>query len=71
MFTDISVVPTSEVLTVSMSVYVSVTTETTFQIIGHFDRMAYNLLEPGEIKVKFFLCLFKNHVMQPYGGAEI
>jgi len=30
MFTDISVVPTSEVRTVAMSVYVSVTTETSF-----------------------------------------
>jgi len=71
MFTDISVVPTSEVRTVAMSVYVSVTTETSFQVIGHFDRMVYNLLELGKIKVKLFLCLFKNHVMQPYAGAEI
>jgi len=40
MFTDISVVPTSEVHTVAMSIYVSVTTETSFQVIGHFERMA-------------------------------
>jgi uncharacterized membrane protein len=71
MFTDINVVPTSEIRTVAMSVYMSVTTETSFQVTGHFDRMVYNLLEHGEIKVKLILCLFKNHIMQPYGGAEI
>jgi hypothetical protein len=71
MFTDINVVPTSEVRTFAMSVYVSVTTETSFQVIGHFERMMYDFLGPGEMKVKFFLCLIKNHAMKPYGGAEI
>jgi hypothetical protein len=67
MFTDISVVPTAEVRTVAMSVYVSVATEISFQVIGHFDRMVYDFLELGEINVKLLLCLIKNH-MKPYGG---
>jgi len=71
MFTDISVIPTSEVRTVAMSVYVSVTTETSFQVIGHFVCMMYDFVGPGEIKVKWFLCVIKNHAMKPNSGAEI
>lgn len=71
MFTDISVIPTSEVRTVVMSVYVSVTTETSFQVIGHFERKMYDFVGPGEIKVKWFLCVIKNHAMKPNRGAEI
>jgi hypothetical protein len=54
-----------------MSVYVSVTTETSFQVIGHFERKMYDFVGPGEIKVKWFLCVIKNHAMKPNRGAEI
>jgi hypothetical protein len=57
MFTEISVVPTSEFRTFAMSEYVSITTKTSFQVIGHFERMMYYFLGPGEITVKLFLCL--------------
>jgi len=71
MLTDISVVPTSEVRTVAMSVYVSIAIETPFKVIGHFDRIVYDFLEPGEIKLRLYHWLIKNHAMKPYGGAEI
>lgn len=39
MFTNISAITTSEFRTVAMLVYVSITTETSFQVKGHFERM--------------------------------
>jgi len=45
MFTDITVIPMSEVRTVAMLVYVSVTTETSFEVKSHFERWCRTFLD--------------------------